>query len=102
MRKHKFKSVEHKTIALERITILFEQARENFKLDPKLSNRYVKLARKISMKYKVKIPSEFKRQFCKHCYSFFMPSVTCRIRTKPGKLIYYCLKCKKFTRIPTK
>ena len=102
MRKHKVKSNEQREIALERIKTLFQQAEENFSLDSKLSNRYVELARKISMKYKVKIPSELKRQFCKHCFSFLMPGDNCRIRTKDGILIIYCLNCKKFNKFKYK
>ena len=98
VRKHKQKPIKFQKIALERIKILFEQSRKNFSLDPKLSNRYVKLARKIAMRYKVNIESKYKRQYCKHCHTYFMPSKTCRVRTKNGKLIYYCLNCKKFSR----
>ena len=57
VRKHKQKPVKFQKIALERINKLFEQAKENFSLDPNLSNRYVNLARKIAMRYKVKIES---------------------------------------------
>jgi len=100
MKAHKKKS--QKKLALERIEKLFQQAQTNFKLDPKLSDSYVKLARKIAMKYRVSIPSEYKRQFCKHCYAYFMPGKTCRVRTKNGKLVYSCFKCKKFSRFTYK
>jgi len=92
-----------KKIALERIKKLFylseQKARED-RLD--LSNRYVEIARKISMRYLVPIPSEFKRRFCKHCYSFLIPNKNCRIRINRGKVIIYCDNCKKYTRIPIK
>lgn len=101
-RKYKKKPSKQIKIAEERINILFEQARKMFKKDPKLANRYVSLARKIAMKLKVKIPSKLKKQFCKHCYSYLTPPVNVRIRTKEGKLIYYCLNCKKYMRFPYK
>ena len=50
-----------RTIAGERIDILLSQAREMLDRDPKLSKRYVELARKISMRTKVRIPSSQKR-----------------------------------------
>ena len=50
--------IPKKQIAKERIEILFEQAKESFKSSPSLSNRYVTMARKISMKYKVPIPQK--------------------------------------------
>ncbi len=90
-----------KTIAEKRIKQLFRLAEQNAlsnKLN--LSNRYVDLARKISMRYLVPIPSEFKRSFCKHCYQYMLPNVTCRIRINRGKIVFYCYKCKKFIRMP--
>ena len=94
------KAEKFKRIAKERIEILFDEAKKIFSYDPKLSDRYVFLARKIAMKYKVGIPPELKRRFCKHCHSFFMHSKNCRVRTADGKVIYYCLSCKKYTRYP--
>jgi len=92
------KQENNKEIALERIKILFKEAEDSFSSEPKLSNRYVSLARKISMKFKVRIPRELKRKFCKHCYKFLKPGVNLRIRTRKGTLVYYCLECKKFMR----
>lgn len=100
MKRYKKKSAGQKAIALERINILFKEARAVFKEDKELSNRYVGLARKIAMKYKVRISSELQKQFCKHCYKFLMPDINCRIRLKDGKVVYYCLECKKFMRFP--
>ena len=97
-RKHRKKPESQLRIAKERIIELFKQAELAFREDPKLSDRYVHLARKISMKYKVKIPSALKKKFCKHCYCFLMPGKNCRVRTKEGKVVYYCLNCKKFMR----
>jgi len=101
-RKYSKKPEENRRIALNRINELFVQAKERFKDHSSLSNRYVQLARKISMKYKVRIPSELKRRFCRHCHSYLVPSVNCRVRTREGKMVYYCLSCKKFMRIPYK
>lgn len=91
---------EAKLIAKKRIYTLFEKADEKFDTDRQLANRYVALARKLSMKYKVSIPSGLKRKFCKHCYSYLKPGVNLRVRTHDGKLVYYCLECKRFWRMP--
>ena len=98
---YKEKARERK-IAQERINVLFAHAKEMFKEDARLSDRHVRLARKIAMKHRIKIPSRLKRKFCKHCYKFLVPSVNCRIRAQRGKVVYYCLSCKKFTRLPYK
>ena len=99
-RKYNKKPKKQREIALERIKILFEQAKKMFKEDPSLSNRYVKLARKLSMKYKIRIPRELKRKFCKHCYSYLRPPYNARVRLQKGKVVYTCYNCKKFMRFP--
>ena len=92
-----------KKIAEQRICRLFTMAKQNA-LNGKLeyANRYVEIARRISMRYRVSIPKEFKRFFCKHCYSFLLPSYTCRVRIYRGKIVVYCCNCKKFNRFPLK
>lgn len=91
------KKAEEKEIALRRINTLFEEARKT--KEQELADRYVELARKISMKAKVRIPSELKRRFCKHCHSHFR-SGNYRVRLQGRKVVYYCLKCKHYTRFP--
>ena len=90
-----------KNIAQHRIQYLFSLA-EKYALQGKLilSDRYVALARKISMKYLVPIPLEYKRRFCKHCYCYMLPPLTCRVRVHHATIIIYCSKCKKYSRIP--
>ncbi len=93
---------QQKEIALERINSLFQQAEEVFSKNKTLANRYVELARKISMKVRCGIPRELKRRFCKHCYAYLRSGVNCRIRTRNGKVVISCLECKKFMRIPVR
>ena len=99
-RRYSKKPEKQKEIALDRIKTLFREAKTVFKKDPKLANRYVKLARELSMKYKVAIPPNLKRRFCKHCYHYLVPSVNLRVRTRNGKVVYYCLDCKHYMRFP--
>ncbi|MBI2548573.1 ribonuclease P [Candidatus Woesearchaeota archaeon] len=98
--RHRKKPEGQKRVAQERIDILFLQAKEASKEDPQLAHRYVLLARTIAMKYKVSIPREWKRQFCHYCYSFLVPGKNCRVRLYQGKMVYYCLHCKRFMRYP--
>jgi len=100
VKKRNRKKELHKKIAKNRINYLFLLA-EKYALNGrlKLSDRYVYLARKISMRYLVPIPKQFKRRFCKHCYSYLLPSVSSRTRIKNGKIVTYCNKCKNYTRI---
>jgi ribonuclease P protein subunit RPR2 len=83
---------------IRRLFILAEKCALHNKL--KLSNRYVYLARKLSMRYLVPISRKYKRRFCKHCYFFLLPGVNCRIRINRNKIVTYCYNCKKYTRMP--
>lgn len=98
--RYRKKPFAERRIALQRIKTLLDKAKDVFKDDKGLANRYVTLARKISMKYKVRIPRDYKRRFCKHCYKFLMPGVNCRVRLQGPKVVYYCLECKRFMRFP--
>jgi len=89
-------------IAKERIEELFKQADNMFDTDQDLANRYVALARKIAMKFKVRIPGQLKRRFCRHCYKYLKPGINLRIRTRKKTVVYYCLECKKFMRFKVK
>ena len=97
-RKHLLKPVKQQKIALERINILFREAKSMFREDPRLSDKYARLARKIAMKYKVKIPARYRRNFCKHCLAYLMPGKNLRVRVQRGHMVYYCLNCKHISR----
>ncbi|MBT4824847.1 ribonuclease P [Candidatus Woesearchaeota archaeon] len=100
--RHQKKKEDVKRISKDRIKTLFKQAVDTFKENSKLSDRYVTLARKIAMKYKIKFTSTQKRKFCKHCYCFLMPGKNCTVRTTGKTITYSCKNCKKFTRISYK
>ena len=87
-----------KEIAKERIEVLMNKADEVFP-NKALANRYVTLARKIQMKVRLRMPTEHKRKFCKHCYKYLRSGTNARIRTRDGKVVISCLECNKFTRI---
>jgi ribonuclease P protein subunit RPR2 len=98
--KHSPKPQQFQRIAKQRIEKLFYEAERQFKKDKKLSNRYVELARKIAMRYKVKISPILQKRFCKHCYCYLTPGVNCRVRLYGQKVIYYCSSCKGYMRFP--
>jgi len=89
-------------IANERIGILFALAEREFKKHKERSKRYIQLARKIGMRYNVKIPKNLKGSFCKQCNSYLKPGVNCRVRANPAQkaVIMKCLDCGKITRHP--
>ena len=84
-------------IAKERIDILFSEAAKT--KDTALQNRYVELARKIGMRYNVKLPSKYKRLFCRYCHTYFNTGF--KRRLSKGNIIIEC-KCGKVNRFPYK
>jgi ribonuclease P protein subunit RPR2 len=89
-----------KDMALQRIQRLFELASHEFKMHPERSNRYVKLARRIAMRYRVRMPRELKRQMCKHCHAYLVQGVTARTRLQDARITTTCLSCGKQMRLP--
>ena len=62
--------------------------------DDATSKRYVELARRRSMKYKVSLPD--KRRVCKKCGALLLPGKNLRVRKAPKPkrtMIYTCLEC---------
>lgn len=97
---HKKRSREAKEIVKEKIILFFKKADESAKTEIGLSNRYITLARNLSMKFKVKIPPELQKKYCKHCYKYLLPGLNCRVRTKSCKVVYACSHCHKYMRFP--
>ncbi|MDD1694599.1 MAG: ribonuclease P [Methanoregula sp.] len=96
--KEKSRNQATKKIARERISVLFEQARQAFTGHPDRSNRYVELARKIAMRQRVRIDRELRRQYCHHCYAFLVPGSNMRVRVHRGNVVVTCDSCNKKTR----
>jgi ribonuclease P protein subunit RPR2 len=67
-------------IVLERMEILIDNAISNAKINPKLAQRQASLARKLSMRHKVRMPYVLRMLFCKKCKSFIAPGINSKIR----------------------
>ncbi|NYT19111.1 MAG: ribonuclease P [Methanosarcinales archaeon] len=91
-----------KDIATERIEYLFKLAEGNYNSYPQRSDRYVALARRIGMRYRVRLPSSLKRRVCKGCHSFLVPGNSSRIRLHGRYMTITCLKCGNEMRYPYK
>jgi ribonuclease P protein subunit RPR2 len=102
MRRPDRKQIWQKRIGSERIRILFDLASSEFKKHPERSDRYVQLARKIAMRYNIRMPKSLKRKVCKKCHKYLVPGKNCRVRTSaPQKsVIVKCLECGNVTRHP--
>ena len=96
-------NTETRQIASRRIQTLFNLAREIAHDDLVLAQHYVDTARKIAMAAKIRLPSRYRRQVCKHCKGFMLPGVSCRVRLKQRRephVVITCLRCGEQTRIP--
>ena len=69
-----------KKIALERMYILVKIAISNARSDPNLAEKQANLARRISTRYRIKMPYELRINFCKQCKNFIAPGINSRIR----------------------
>ncbi len=65
---------------MERMQILIDSAITNARTDPELSQRQASIARRISTKYKIRMPYHLRMVFCKKCKSFIAPGINSRIR----------------------
>jgi len=64
----------------ERIQILIKNALTNARSNPKLAERQAFLAKRLSTKYRVRMPYELRMNFCKKCKKFIVPGFSARIR----------------------
>jgi len=88
-----------KKIAAERIKILIEKARERMLEDYETSRKNIITARRISQRYRVRIPRELKITYCKKCF-FPYRSDRFRVRVKKSRVIITCLNCGEVRRFP--
>jgi len=95
------KKGQERRIAGERIETLFGLAeQEGSRGNLARADRYVELARRIGMRYNVRLPSKFKRRVCRVCHSYLLPPKTARVRIGKSRLVTTCLKCGAVMRFP--
>ncbi|ACL15906.1 ribonuclease P protein component 4 [Methanosphaerula palustris] len=87
-----------KKLAGERIAILFTQAKVFAGINPAWSDRCVERARAIAMRQRMRMEREQRRQYCHHCYAYFLHGVNVRVRVHRGHVIVTCLNCGRQTR----
>lgn len=86
----------YKDLALQRIEILVRNALESSRVDPEIAQKQAKLAKRISTKFRVRLPYEIRQLYCKKCKTFIIPGKTARIRigrTHTRAVRITCLNC---------
>ena len=64
--------------------------------------KFKALSKKISYlknKHKLNVPLSEKRHTCKNCRCVLIPGLNCRIRTRDGFLVTYCLECRRYSKL---
>ncbi|MFA5772095.1 MAG: hypothetical protein WC974_05140 [Thermoplasmata archaeon] len=101
LRQRRKSSKEIVKIANERIDILFELAeKEALNHDIGKANRYVELARKLGMRYNVRLGRRYGQRFCRYCHSYFIPGSNCTSRLRKKRVVTHCTVCDNYTRRP--
>jgi ribonuclease P protein subunit RPR2 len=91
-------------IAKERMSILFSLAKKELGKHPERSRRYIELAKKIGLRYNIRLSRELKRGFCKNCNTLLVSGKTCINRLDSAKktINIICKNCGNIIRIPYK
>ncbi|MBL7160728.1 MAG: ribonuclease P [Candidatus Aenigmarchaeota archaeon] len=102
MRRPSVKPQWQKSIARERIEILFSLAGKEFGKHPERSHRYVGIARSIGKRYNVSFKKEMRLRFCRKCLHYLKPGKNARVRTvaRQQAVAVVCLDCGNVTRFP--
>ncbi len=87
-------------LAMERIRQLFSEAENAFATHPERADRYVHLARKLGMRYTVRIPKDYRLNYCRQCERYLKLGVNARVRTRSGRTVFTCLGCGWIRRYP--
>lgn len=69
-----------KDLALARINILVSNALKSARTDMALAQRQASLAKRMGMKYRVRLPYEIRQLYCKKCKRLIVPGINSRIR----------------------
>ncbi|MCP8311531.1 MAG: RNase P subunit [Candidatus Methylarchaceae archaeon HK02M1] len=84
-----------KDLALQRVEILLDNALKNAREDMDLAQRQASIARRLCMKFNIRLPYEKRQLFCRGCKRFIVPGINARVRlkNKPRVIRITCLEC---------
>ena len=88
------------TVAEERIDRLYDLARAAARDgEGDRAREYVRLARRIAERNRLRLPRRFRRFTCDACDSVLLPGRNARVRTREGHVVVTC-DCGQQTRYP--
>ena len=68
--------------------------------DTDRAREYVRLARRIAERHRLRLPREFRRFTCDACDAFLVPGANARVRLQPGRVVITCEECGEIARYP--
>ena len=82
-------------LAMERVRSLLDTALKTAPHDLRLAQRQGAIARKLCLKYNLRLPFERKMLFCRGCSKLIVPGINCRVRldSKRKAVRIVCLEC---------
>jgi ribonuclease P protein subunit RPR2 len=88
-------------VAGERVGELFGLAEAEAPKGPGgFADRYVQLARKVGMRYNVRLLPEYRELYCRGCSTYWVDGRTVRTRLRSGHRVRTCLVCGRARRVP--
>jgi ribonuclease P protein subunit RPR2 len=88
------------TIAEERIERLSSLAREATRDgEDDRAREYVRLARRIAERHRLRLPRRFRRYTCDRCDAYLRPGRNARVRLQSGRVVVAC-DCGELARYP--
>lgn len=91
-------------VVRERVEILLSEAHKIAKSNLARARRYIKLARRLAEKYRVRFTRVQKMHFCKKCNTPFIPGHNVKIGfdLRAHQIIYECRNCGAIIKFPYK
>jgi len=82
---------DEETIASERIKRLQSMARDAVREGrDERAREYVRRARRIAERHRLRLPRPFARSICRSCDTFLVPGRNARVRTRSGHVVVTC------------
>ncbi|MEM4392943.1 MAG: hypothetical protein QW557_04105, partial [Candidatus Nitrosocaldus sp.] len=66
--------------ARQRVKVLLGNVLDTARYDIALAEKQAMLIRRISMRYRIRLPYEVRQLFCKRCKRLIIPGITSRVR----------------------
>ena len=96
------KRSKQKAVAVSQVDVIIAGALKTAKDDIALAKQQAAIARRICLKFNIRLPYQKRQLFCRGCKTFIVPGINSRVRTskKQKMLLLTCLECSHIYRRP--